>query len=80
MLLPSAPEALKPLVQLRRMPCGERRVSVTGDAGGRCEGMGANLDHRDVHPLYLFILNFWPHGSACEFLVPRPEIIGSMGS
>ena len=36
--------------------------------------MGTNSDHRDVHPLYLFILNFWPRGSACEFLVPRPGI------
>lgn len=39
-LFPSAPEALKPLVQLRRMPCGEREASWLLDiyVGGRVLG------------------------------------------
>lgn len=40
MLFPSAPEALKPLVQLSRMPCGRRRTLVAAEKGqGRCEGV-----------------------------------------
>ena len=35
MLFPSAPEALKPLVQLRRMPWGERGASVAAGCWGQ---------------------------------------------
>lgn len=53
MLFPSAPEALKPLVQLRRMPWGEGGGGLwwLPNAGGRGEGRGAARNHRDVPPL-----------------------------
>lgn len=44
MLFPSAPEALKPLVQLRRMPCGDSMLARAPAATWLCEWSRVVLD------------------------------------
>lgn len=60
MLFPSAPEALKPFVQLSRMPCRKRSTwGLLTRAGAGCQ-VGATSDHTPHFAVSTFLQSWVP--------------------